>query len=76
MTVHVATNIWCQKSFKADIDAYHRHAKLLAKVGVILRMSQNKACLKEAARIGQNTPSESMLFLGILETAPSFFMAL
>ena len=44
MAEGVATCIWCQKSFKPGMDAYHGHAHLLAKCWVHFKNVQKHFC--------------------------------
>ena len=70
------------------MDAYHGHAHLLEKVGVISCMFKNRTCSTEGVRIGEKGPFESMflphplthpksfhdLILPIKRTMPSCFL--
>ena len=70
----VATCIRCQKLFKHGMDAYEGHAHLVAKVGIISRMSKNRPRWTKYV-LGQEAPSEIMLFFDILEITSIFLRA-
>ena len=59
-------------SFKPDMDAYHGHARLLEKVGMISCMFKNRSCSTEGVRVGEKGPFESM-FLPYPLTHPKSF---
>ena len=58
------------------MDGYHGHAHLLEEVGNISKMYKTRPCSMEGVYVGQKAPSESPLFLDILEMAPNFFHGL
>jgi hypothetical protein len=71
-----ATCIRYQNSFKPDMDAYHGHAQLLEKIGVILCMYKNRPCSTEFVWICHTASSKSILFLDIIEMTPIIFHGL
>ena len=73
MAGSVVTCIQCRKPFKQAIDDYQRHAHLLEKVGVILKMSITRPCSIEGVRVGEKAPSESTLLFSTSFKCPNFF---
>ena len=54
------------------MDAYHGHARLLEKVGVISCMFKNRLCSTEDVRVGEKGPFESMFLRHPLTHPKSF----
>ena len=59
-------------SFKPDMDAYHAHARLLEKVGVISCMSKNISCSTEGVQVSEKGPFEGMFLRHPLTHPKSF----
>ena len=65
-----------KKSLKPNMDVHNGHAHFLAKLRFISSRSKKYTIFNGGVRVGEKVPSNSMLFLEIIEMTQIFYMAL